>query len=80
MGTRKPLLSWAQKPKKEKKWLEPHSKASEMVNAKIPRNQCNFETDETWDVHCKVNFPPIFYFWMYKLIYNLQINIINYVK
>ena len=24
--------------KKKKKWLEPHSKASEMVNAKIPSN------------------------------------------
>ena len=33
--------------KKKKKWLEPHSKASEMVNAKIPRNWCNFETNET---------------------------------
>ena len=33
--------------KQTNKWLEPYSKAPEMVNAKIPRNWCNFETNET---------------------------------
>lgn len=39
MGTRKTtIVMGPETEKRKKKWLEPHSKASEMVNARIPRN------------------------------------------